>query len=144
MKHCFPGPGEYLVKLSIMDELTGEAIAEQVDYKVELENIEQAYIHSYNVGIVDTISVFRRGKNHLKGYRITDYLWNFGEGFKPGGSFMSMTFKKKGEYTVQLGLLAEEDSLGRIPKTCVMKKIRIYNTYQELAGKDEGTGEGEE
>ena len=48
---------------------------------------------------------------------------------------MSNTFKKKGEYTVQLGLLAEKDSLGMIQKTCVMKKIRIYNTYQELALK---------
>ena len=76
-------------------------------------------------------------KTNLKGFRITDYLWNFGDGFKPGGPFMSTTFKKKGEYTVQLGLLAEKDSLGMIPKTCVMKKIRIYDTYQELALKDE-------
>ena len=52
VKHCFPGPGKYSVKLSIIDELTGDTIAEQVEYKVELENIEQAYINSYNVGIV--------------------------------------------------------------------------------------------
>jgi len=138
IKHCFPGPGEYLVKLSIMDELTGKAITEQVDYKVDLSTIEQAYIRSYNIGIVDTSISFDGVKTSLKGFRITDYLWNFGEGFKPGGSFMSMVFKKKGEYTVQLGLLAEEDSLGRKRKTCVMKTIRIYDTYQELALKDEG------
>lgn len=136
VKHCFPGPGEYSVKLSIIDELTGKAIAEQVDYKVELENIEQAYINSYNVGIVDKSISFDGVKTNLKGFKITDYLWNFGDGFKPGDPFMSKTFKKSGEYTVQLGLLAEKDSLGRIPKTCVMKKIRIYDTYQELAFKE--------
>ena len=54
--------------------------------------------------------------------------------------FMNKTFKKKGEYTVQLGLLAEKDSLGMIPKRCVMKKIRIYDTYQELALKGERGG----
>jgi outer membrane protein OmpA-like peptidoglycan-associated protein len=137
VKHCFPGPGKYSVKLSIIDELTGKAIAEQVDYKVELENIEQAYINSYNVGIVDKSISFDAVKTNLKGFRITDYLWNFGDGFKPGGPVMSTTFKKKGEYTVKMGLFAEEDSLGMIPKTCVMKKIRIYDTYQELALKGE-------
>ncbi len=135
VKHCFPGPGEYSVKLSIIDELTGKAIAEQVEYKVELENIEQASINSYNVGIVNKSISFDGTKINLKDFRITDYLWNFGDGFKPGGPFMNSIFKKKGEYTVLMGLLAKEDSLGIIPKTCVMKKIRIYNTYQELALK---------
>jgi outer membrane protein OmpA-like peptidoglycan-associated protein len=137
VKHCFPGPGEYSVNLSIFDELTGDTIANQVNYKVILENIEQVYINSYNVGIVDKSISFDGITTNLKGFRITDYLWNFGDGFKPGGPLMSTTFKKKGEYTVQLGLLAEEDSLGMIPKTCVMKKIRVYNTYQELALKGE-------
>ena len=137
VKHCFPGPGEYSVKLSIIDELTGKAIAEQVEYKVELENIEQAYINSYYVGIADKSISFDGAKIDLKNFRTTDYLWNFGDGFKPGGSSMNMTFKKKGEYTVQLGLLGEKDSLGIIPKTCVMKKIRIYGPWQEFALKSE-------
>jgi outer membrane protein OmpA-like peptidoglycan-associated protein len=139
VKHCFPGPGEYSVKLSIIDDLTGDTIAGQVQYKVELEKIEQAYINSYNVGIVDRSISFDGALTNLNGFRITDYLWNFGDGFKPGGSFMSTTFKKRGEYTVQLGLLAKEDSLGTIHKTCVMKKIRIYGAFQELAPKNERT-----
>jgi outer membrane protein OmpA-like peptidoglycan-associated protein len=137
VEHCFPGPGEYSVKLSIIDELTGNAIVKQVDYKVKLENIEQAYINSYNVGIVDKPISFDGVKTNLKGFKITDYLWNFGDGFKPGGPLMSQTFKKKGDYTVQLGLLGEEDSLGTISKSCVMKKIRIYDSFQELTLKDE-------
>jgi outer membrane protein OmpA-like peptidoglycan-associated protein len=132
VKHCFPGPGKYIVKLSIIDELTGKAITKQVDYKVELSTIEQVYINSYNVGIVDKSISFDAAKTNLKGFRITDYLWNFGDGFKPGGVVMGTTFKKKGEYTVRLGLFAEEDSLGAIPKACVLKKIRIYDAYQEL------------
>jgi outer membrane protein OmpA-like peptidoglycan-associated protein len=137
VKHCFPGPGEYSVKLSIIDNLTGDAIAKQVEYNVELSTIEQAYINSLNVGMVDKSISFDAAKTNLIGFRITDYLWNFGDGFKPGGPVMSTTFKKEGEYTVQLGLLAEEDSLGTIPKTCVMKKIIIYDTYQEFALKSE-------
>ena len=137
MKHCFPGPGKYSVKLTIIDELTDDTIAKQVDYKIDLENIEQVYVNSYDVGFVDKSISFEGVTTDLKGFRITDYLWNFGDGFKPGGPIMSRTFKKKGEYNVQLGLLAEKDSLGVIPKTCVMKKIRIYNNYQELELKGE-------
>ena len=137
VKHCFPGPGKYTVKLSIIDELTGKAIAEQVEYNVELENIEQAYINSNNVGLVNKPVSFDGTKTSLKEFRVTDYLWNFGSGFKPGGPYMSQIYKKSGEYTVQLGLLAEEDTLGVIPKTCVEKKIRIYNNYEETMLKGE-------
>ena len=41
VKHCFPGSGKYSVKLTIIDELTGDTIAKQVEYKVELENIDR-------------------------------------------------------------------------------------------------------
>jgi outer membrane protein OmpA-like peptidoglycan-associated protein len=138
VKHCFPGPGKYSVKLTIIDDLTGDTITKQVNYKVELEDIKQAYINSYNVDIVNKLVSFDEEKTNLKDFRITDYFWNFGDGFKPGGPLMSTIFKKEGEYTVQLGLLAEEDSLGTIHKTCVMKEIRIYDTCQELALKDKG------
>jgi hypothetical protein len=138
VKHCFAGPGEYFVKLNIIDELTGNAIAEQVDYKVELADIQQATINSYNVGIVNEPISFNGEKPSLNGSRRTDYLWNFGDGFEPGGPTMTKTFKRKGEYTVQLGLLTEKDSLGNVMKTCVMKKIRIYDTFQELVLHAEG------
>jgi hypothetical protein len=125
VEHCFPGPGKYSVRLSIFDDLTGDTITRQNEYKVELENIEQAYIKSDNAGIVNSIISFEAVTSDLKGITVTDYLWNFGEGFKPGGPLMSTTFKKKGEYMVKLGLLSEKDSLGVIRKTCVMKKITI-------------------
>ena len=125
MRHCFPGPGKFSVKLSIFDELTGDTLAFQINYKVELENIEQAYINSYNIGNVGKPMSFEGITRDLKGIMITDYFWDFGDGFKTGGTLMNTTFKKKGEYMVKLGLLAEKDSLRVIPKICVMKKIII-------------------
>jgi len=125
VKHCFPGPGKYSVKLTIIDELTGDSIAKQVEYKVELENIRQAVIKSDDAGIVDKTISFEGVITDLKGINITDLFWDFGEGFKLGDPTMNHTFKKKGEYLVKLGLLAEKDSLGVVQKTCVMKKIKI-------------------
>jgi outer membrane protein OmpA-like peptidoglycan-associated protein len=133
VKHCFPGKGRYTVSLSITDQLTGKEIAEKTDYEVELEDIEQAYIHSGNVGLVDQPVTFDGAKSHLEGFSITDYLWNFGDGFKQGQPVMSNTFRKKGEYTVLLGLIGAKDSLGRMQKACVMKKIRIFDNFEEIA-----------
>jgi hypothetical protein len=141
VKHCFDGPGDYTVRLSIIDEFTGNIIAKQVIYKVKLENIEQAYINSSNVAIVNKLTAFEGNTADLKGFRITDYLWNFGDGFKPGGSAMYKSFKKNGEYIIRLGLLAEKDSLGIIPQKCFMKKIKVFDNYRELILKDEKTAD---
>jgi len=137
VKYCFPGPGDYTVKLSIIDELTGNSIAEDVVYKVELNDIEQVYINSSNVGIAGKPLIFDALKTNLKDFVTTDYLWNFGDGFKPGGSLMSNVFKKEGDYLVKLGLLSEEDSTGIVSKNCIMKKVRIFKTYEELELNDD-------
>jgi hypothetical protein len=125
VRHCFPGPGKYLVRLSIFDDLTGDTITKQVEYNVELENIEQAYIKSDNVGISGQSISFTGVTSDLKGISVTDYLWDFGSGFKPGGPLMNNTFRKKGEYIIKMGLLTEKDSLGVIQKICVTKKVII-------------------
>jgi PKD domain/WD40-like Beta Propeller Repeat len=125
VRHCFPGPGKYSVSLTIIDGLTGDTIAKRVEYNTELENINQAYISSDKVGMVDKSMSFNGVTSDLKGTRITDFFWDFGDGFKQGGQSVSHTFQKKGEYAVRLGLLSEKDSLGVAGKKCVIKKIKI-------------------
>jgi hypothetical protein len=126
VQHCFPGPGNYLVRLNIIDEITGKAIADKVEYKVELYDFEQAYINSDNIGMVNQPVTFDALETNLKDLIITDYAWDFGDGFKTGGPVINETFKKNGEYTVRLGLMTLEIGSGVIQKTCVLKKIRIY------------------
>jgi outer membrane protein OmpA-like peptidoglycan-associated protein len=138
VKHCFPGPGSYSVKLSILDDLSGDALTEDVEYNVDLEEIGQAGIYSYDIGLAGEPVTFEGLKTNLPDFRITDYLWDFGEGFKPGGAVMTNTFNKKGEYMVQFGLLGEKDSLDVVRKICVMKKIRIFDGYEELDLKSAG------
>jgi PKD repeat protein len=68
---------------------------------------------------------FKGVTSDLKGKRITDFFWDFGEGFKQGGQSINYSFGKRGEYAVKLGLLSEKDSLGVVGKSCVIKKIKI-------------------
>ena len=141
VKHCFPGPGDYAVKLSITDKLTGNIISKQAIYKAELENQDQAYINSGNIGIVNELMPFEGVTADLKGLRITDYFWDFGDGFKQGGPNMNKTFNKDGEYIVRLGLIAKKDSMGIVPGKCFLKKIKVFDSYRELKLKREKTEE---
>ncbi len=74
VKHCFPGPGEYTVKLSLINQKTGKIAARQVEYNVKLENIEQAYINSCDTGIREKAISFDALQTNLKNFIATDYL----------------------------------------------------------------------
>jgi outer membrane protein OmpA-like peptidoglycan-associated protein len=133
VKYCFPGPGKYEVTLNIIDSLRGDSILGQTSYKFELKEINQVYINSPDADIADKAILFDGLKTNLPDFKISDYLWDFGEGFKIRGPAITKVFDKKGEYTVQLGLLGEKDSLGNSSKACAYKKIKIFDDYQELA-----------
>ena len=75
--------------------------------------------------MVDNSMSFMGVTSDLKGIRITDFFWDFGDGFKQGGQSINYSFKKSGEYAVKLGLISEKDSLGVAGKRCVIKKIKI-------------------
>ena len=122
VRHCFPGAGHYTVKLNIIDDVTGDTIAKQAIYKVDLENYRQALINSPDTGIEDKPISFEGVLTDLKDTRITDLFWNFGEGFNQGGPVMSQTFKKRGEYTVSFGLVEEKRQSGSSPQNMCYEK----------------------
>jgi hypothetical protein len=132
VKYCFPGAGDYSVKLTIVDAIEGKTIADKVEYKVNLEDIEQALINSDNIGLVNQPVPFKGITTSLTGFTAKSYFWNFGDGFRPGGMNESKIFGKAGEYAVQLGLRGQKDSLGIISEKCFLKNVRIFNSYEEI------------
>lgn len=132
VKQCFPGPGKYSVRLIITDRVTGDTITRGVVYEFELQKSEQAFISSPFAGLKDRTVSFDAEEINLKSFNVTDYLWNFGNGFRQGNRVVSEKFTKAGRYYVRLGLLGEKDSLGRYQKKCFMKDFRIYNSFREM------------
>jgi len=139
VKYCFPGIGEYTVRLTIMDAIEGKTIADKVEYKVNLKDIEQALINSDNIGLVNQPMSFQGITSSITGFEPSAYFWNFGDGFRPGGPLETRIFGKRGEYTVHFGLWGQKDSLGIIPEKCYLKNVRIFDSYEELVlnGKKE-------
>lgn len=130
VKYCFPGAGDYIVRLTILDALEGKAIADKVEYKVNLKDIEQFIIGSDNIGLVNQTLSFEAIKNGLPNFTPKEYFWNFGDGFRPGGAVEEKIFGRKGDYTVQLGLWGQKDSLGIVPEKCYQKVVHINNSKE--------------
>ena len=133
VKYCFPGQGQYEVKLNLLDKIKRDSIHSQTTYNFEIKDINQVYIESPDAGIVNESITFDGLKTNLPDFRISDYVWNFGEGFILRGPMATKVFGKKGEYTIQLGLLGDKDTLGNYAKICSCKKITIYDDFRELA-----------
>jgi outer membrane protein OmpA-like peptidoglycan-associated protein len=133
VSHCYQGPGKYNVKLDIVDIASGNLFFSKLSYNLELRDIEQPYISSYDVSIKGDSVDFDGLKSHLPGYKILNYSWDFGDGTRSQGEKVKHTFKDEGEYLVNLELTLKSDSTGNIHKTGSSKKMIVLNDLQEIS-----------
>ena len=133
VRHCFPGPGDYTVRLDIVDRTTGNLYFTKLIYTVELRDFEQPYINSPDVAITGETIHFDADNSYLPGYEILSYSWEFGEGTRMQGESVSHTFSRTGEFNVNLGVSLKSRSTGVVHKTGVSKKITVLGTIPERA-----------
>jgi outer membrane protein OmpA-like peptidoglycan-associated protein len=129
--HCFPGPGNYNIRLDIIERGTGKLFFTKLMYKLDLRDFEQPYINSVNVAVKGNSVLFDGLRSNLPGYRILSYSWDFGDGERSNGENALHSFKEKGEYVVNLELIIKSDSSGNIHKTGISKKIEVLNDMQD-------------
>jgi outer membrane protein OmpA-like peptidoglycan-associated protein len=65
--------------------------------------------------------------------KIAGYYWDFDDGFKSGSRETIWKYSRPGDYKVKLGLEQQKKANGIIPRSCISKKIKIYDDYQQLA-----------
>jgi len=133
VEHCFPGAGQYMVELNIIDNNTGNTFFTQASYEVEISDEVQPFISSPDLFLKDEMIAFNATKSYVPDMKITQYYWDFDDGVNTKGMDTKHTFKSKGSYKVSLGLTGEPDSTGHIPKACVFKYVEVLKDNQELA-----------
>ena len=133
VEHCFPGPGNYVVSLNIVDNNTGNTFFTQSSYEVEITDAIQPYISSPDAFLKNRKMEFSGLNSNLPGMEITGYYWDFGDGAKAGGAEQTHLYERKGNYHVRLGVTGAPDSSGLIPRECVFKEVVILEDNQELA-----------
>lgn len=123
--HCFDGPGEYEIKLNVIDALTGETYFNEATYDFPLEDIEQAYITCSDTVKVNSEVSFNGSKSYIKEFEIKQYIWDFGDLYQAVGENVNHIFKIPGQYTVKLGVTNGADNSDELLKSCSYKKITV-------------------
>ena len=128
--YCFPTPGNYTVKLNIIDTLTNDLFFSQGEFQVEVLDIEQPYIECPDT-VATGSTVKLHGRNsYLPGFNIGTYHW-FIENNYLIGEEITYAFPKDGPYKITMGLRSEPDSLGLVTQKAVEKTLIAVTGYEE-------------
>lgn len=120
--YCFSSPGNYTVKLNIIDTLTNDLFFSQGEFQVEVLDVEQPYIECPDT-VATSSTITLHGRNsYLPGYNIGTYHW-FIENNYIMGEEITYAFPKDGQYKVIMGLRSQPDSLGLITQKAVEKTV---------------------
>jgi len=132
--HCFPGPGNYNVRLDLIDRASGNLFFSKMASKIRLKDFEQPYINSPEAVIAGESVDFDGSDSFLPGFKILGYSWDTGDMNRMQGESIKHVFRQSGEYHVKLGLKVQSVSTGIVQNMGVSKKIVVFNDQQEAAG----------
>lgn len=126
VEHCYASPGYYLIRLNVIDTLTGETAYNQAAYDLNAERIEQPYISATDTGFVNSEISFDGSKSNIVKFKIQNYYWDFGDGTVGTNLKTSHNYLRGGTYSVRLGVTGlEQGKKGPLQKACVRKSIII-------------------
>lgn len=124
-EHCFEKPGIYIVKLNVIDKVTGEVKYNEKSTLLDIVKTEQAYITSPDTCSVGERISFDAEKTNLPGWEINKYYWNFDDGTIATGLSTEKVFSSPGTFVVQLIVTANPDQDGNIKEACVSKYVIV-------------------
>lgn len=123
--HCYPGPGNYLVQLDVVNLITKEVKYNEKSYSLNIQEIEQPYITCQDKGQTGELIRFSADQTNLPGWNIVRYYWNFGDETIAVGKDVDKKFLKPGTYNVQLIVTTGAEPGGMAREACICKNIVI-------------------
>lgn len=130
VEHCFAGPGEYTVKLNILDTVAQKIFFNEATYELVIEDSEQPYISVEGPLNSRQEIVFNAANSKLPNKKVAEYHWNLGDSISRSGVAIEERFKKAGERTIMLDVIFAPDSTGRIQHQCVTRNIKVLEPKQ--------------
>ena len=124
-EHCFEKPGTYLVKLNVIDMITGEVQYNETSYLLEVKRTEQAFISAPDTCYVGETVSMDASETYLPGWDIAEYYWNFDDETGGRGLNIDKSYSGDGIFNVQLIVSSYPDDEGNIKETCVSKNIVV-------------------
>ena len=108
--HCFKGPGEYDVELTVFDKTTNEEMFSLVNFPFEVVHKDQLKI-TYLAGVIHTGQEieFDVDASEVKAFTPTRFYWDFGNGVQLKGKQVKIKYKKPGTYRVVCGTVDDKN-----------------------------------
>lgn len=135
VKHCFSRGGHHDVQLTVLHNIADTVIRIPTSYSFDLEDIEQAYIMAPDVWAVNVPFQYNGKQTNLPNLEISDYRWNFNDGFRDKQIEGSSVYTETGEKQIQLGVIGVSKTTNELQKQCVTKDIRILEDMQAVASQ---------
>ncbi len=125
VEHCFPGPGDYLVQLNLIDTVSDFVFMNEATEMIEVRDIEQIFIESPDTVLVGEAFELDASKSVFEGMLVREYYWDIGGLEYQRGAAVQFAFPEPGLYEVELGLLGNREGFTEDEKGCATKQILV-------------------
>lgn len=127
--HCFPGEGNYAIKLNVIQKSDNAIFDTELSYDLDIKNIEQLYIISHDTLALNESATFDSEYGYIKNFVPQKYFWKIDDSDRYfEGKGFNYIFKKEGTYNIKLLITGLENS---IPSThCVYKTVRVIDGFK--------------
>jgi hypothetical protein len=123
--HCYAGPGDYLVRLDVVNLLTDEIVTNEKTYDLVITPVEQPYISGPDSCSPGQEIKFSADSTYLPGWTISQFYWNFGDETINIGRNVVKTYPRPGIYNIQLIVTGSPGAGGASREACVWKDITV-------------------
>lgn len=119
-EHCYTEAGDYEVKLSVYDTLTGQQTQDVATFTYSVKAENDIWISAIN----EDNSTLQFDAKYIEQNLGTpiEFYWDFGDGHRSLGPSILHKYDKAGEYEVLLGMLYK-NAKGKTQKICITKAV---------------------
>ncbi len=126
VRHCFIGPGNYLINLNVVDSTTKQVFMTQASFDLAVDSIVQLKINSLDTVLVDREFNINTIGTFLPDKKITGYFYEI-EGKRIRGRSIEHTFEELGSHVVKLGITYTQKGSTKKQLMCTTKNIVAVN-----------------
>jgi PKD repeat protein len=128
-RHCYAKPGDYQVTLDVTNKKTNE-VAAHVSYTLNVPDPELLTIHcSDTVELGQLVPI--RGNVALKGFKVNNTYWSFGDGKFNRSLEVQHQYRKPGKYNVEMLVEAVHRKTSNVELFKVSREITVVEKGDE-------------
>jgi hypothetical protein len=121
--HCFPGPGDYIINLNVIDTLIDKKLFSVASYHLNLKRTKQIWFETPDtIRIGETLN----SSASLSGYEAPPdepvFYWNFGDGENRIGKNIAYIYHTPGSFSITCSTVLRDNQ-----EICFFRKIVVLS-----------------